>query len=311
MKKKIFIASIVMASLVSCGGGEESHEESTENATEEVATNDETEETEEAEITQIDPFQDFPDVGFAGAEGEFVLTPSKNWQEDATRDGADKTTFIFYNAKMAKPGTEYSTVDFTFDGEVEIPNYMIVPIKSNQTAKKGDILLTWWQTGSGMQRAIVVDDSNPAEPVVNYLDLDWDNPATNNDGVGIGQATYQIKPNTFHALTKKWDVGTTVAVKDGSDYKAATIISISGDKVLTIGFAGKMAMYNKSDCTAIDVNPNVKEGDEVQAPWVGKFINTKVIKVDKEMGRVWVEDPYSDDPMVVPFGDVTTGLVIN
>lgn len=311
MKKKIFIASVVMASLVSCGGGEESHEENTENATEEVATTEETEEAEEAEVSQIDPFKDFPEVGFSGAEGEFVLTPSKNWQEDATRDGADKTTFIFYKAKMAKPGAEYSTVDFTFDGEVEIPNYMIVPIKANQTAKKGDILLTWWQTGSGMQRAIVVDDANPAEPVVNYLDLDWDNPATNDDGVGIGQATYQIKPNTFHALTSKWDVGTTVAVKDGSDFKAATIISISGDQVLTIGFAGKMAMYNKADCTPIDVNPNVKEGDDVQAPWVGKFINTKVVKVDKKMGRVWVDDPYSDDPMVVPFGDVTTGLAIN
>lgn len=310
MKKKIFMASVVMASLVSCGGGEESTENTeSENTTEEVIV-DKTAEVEEAEITQIDPFSDFPDVGFTGSEGEFVLTPSKTWQEDATRDGADKTTFIFYDAKMSKPGSEYSTVDFTFDGEVEIPNYMIVPIKSDQTAKKGDILLTWWQTGSGMQRAIVVDDSNPTEPVVNYLDLDWDNPATTSEGVGIGQATYQIKPNTFHALTKKWDVGTTVAVKDGTDYKAATIISISGDKVLTLGFAGKMAMYDKSDCTPIGVIPNVKAGDEVQVPWVGKFVNTKVVKVDEKMGRVWVEDPYSDDPMVIPFGDVTTGLNI-
>ena len=297
-----------MASLVSCGGESTENTES-ENTTEEVAV-DETAEVEEVEITQIDPFGDFPDVGFAGTEGAFVLTPSKGSQESATRDGADKTTFIFYKAKMAKPGVEYSTVDFTFDGEVEIPNYMIVPIKSNQTAKKGDILLTWWQSGSGMERAIVVDDSNPAEPVVNYLDIDWDNPATDNDGVGIGQATYQIEPNTFHALTKKWDVGTTVAVKDGSDYKAATIISISGDKILTIGFGGRMAIHNMADCTAIEVNPNVKVGDEVQTPWVGRFVNTKVVKVDKKMGRVWVDDPYSDDPMAIPFGDVTTGLNI-
>ena len=202
MKKKIFIASVVMVSMVSCGGSEESTENiENENKTEEVAP-DETEEIEEVEITQIDPFTDFPDVGFAGGEGDYVLTPSKNWQEDATRDGGESTTFIFYDEKMGVPGPEYSTVDIRFDGEVEIPNYMIVPIKPNQSVKKGDIILTWWQTSSGMQRAIVVDDSNPKEPIVNYLDLDWDNPAKNNDGVGIGQATYQIEPNTFHALTK-------------------------------------------------------------------------------------------------------------
>jgi len=71
-----------------------------------------------------------------------------------------------------------------------------------------------------------------------------------------------------------------------------------------------MAIHNMADCTAIEVNPNVKVGDEVQTPWVGRFVNTKVVKVDKKMGRVWVDDPYSDDPMAIPFGDVTTGLNI-
>ena len=311
MKTKIFIAGVIMTSLVSCGGTENSQKENTENTKEEKVAVEETKEEEQTEITKIDPFSEFPEVETTAAEGDYVLTPSKVWQEDATKKGAENQTFIFYNAKMAKPGAEYSMIDFTFDGEVEIPNYMIIPIKSKQTAKKGDIILTWWQTGSGMERAIVVDDSNPAEPIVNYIDLDWNNPATDSDGVGIGQATYKIKPNTFHALTKKWEAGTTVAVKDGSDYKAATIVNVSGDKVLTIGFAGRMAIYNKSDCTPIEVIPNVKKGDNVQAPWVGKFVNTKVIKVDKKMGRVWVEDPYSKEPLIIPFGDVTSGLTIN
>jgi hypothetical protein len=310
MKKKVFIVGVLMASLVSCGSGEETTE-NTENAvtTKEVVET-EVEETEEVEIGQIDPFKDFPEVATTGTVGDHILTPSKVWQEDATAEGAENKTFIFYNAKMSKPGADYSTVDFPFDGEVEIPNYMIVPIKANQSAKKGDVVLTWWQSGSGMKRAIVVDDSNPLEPIVNYIDIKWSNPAKDSDGVGYGQKKEQIKPNTFHVLSSLWEAGTTVAVKNGTDYKAATIISVTGDKVLTIGFGGKMAMYNKADCTPVTVAPNVKEGDAVQAPWVGTFVNTKVVKVDKLMGRVWCEDPYSEDPMVIPFGDVTTGLPI-
>ena len=170
------------------------------------------------------------------------------------------------------------------------------------------IVLTWWQTGSGMQRAIVTDDTDPSAPVVCYLDLDWDNPATTDDGVGIGQATYQIEAGTFHVLTADWSPGTTVAVNADDKVKAATIVSVNGDDVLTIGFAGKMKMYDKSDCTPCPVRPNVSVGDEIQIPWVGSFTASTVEKVDAENGRVWCADPYSDDPMVIAFGDVATGL---
>ena len=91
---------------------------------------------------------------------------------------------------------------------------------------------------------------------------------------------------------------------------ASTVVSVSGDQVLTIGFAGKMKIYPKTDCTPCPIKPTVKAGDEVQVPWVGSFTTTKVQKVDEKMGRVWCEDPYSDDPMVVPFGDVTNGLAL-
>ncbi len=307
MKKKLLIIGMVSFVMASCGGGEESAESSETNETTDTTS---TVDEEVVETGAIDPFKDFPKNAIQAEAGDIVLTPSLNWQEDATNEGPDDVTFIFYNATMAATGDTYSTVDFTFDGENEIPNYMIIPIKSGQTAKKGDILLTWWQSGSGMQRAIVVDDANPAEPVVNYIDIDWDNPATTSEGVGFGQVKEQIKPNSFHVLTSKWAPGTTVAANKDGKYVAATIVSVSGDKVLTVGFAGKMAVYSKSDCVAIEVNPNVKKGDEVQAPWVGSFVNTKVVKVDKEMGRVWCEDPYSDEPMVIPFGNVTSGLPI-
>lgn len=305
MKRKILIPSILAVFVLSaCGGEGES--------TDDGATEGAPAETEAVDVARadIDPFPEYPMVGLNANDGDVILTPSKNWQEDATAEGSENTTFIFYNATVASVGEGVSTVNFTFDGETEIPNYMIIPIKADQTAKKGDVILTWWQTGSGMQRAIVTDDSNPAAPTVCYLDLSWDNPATNDDGVGIGQAQYEIKENSFHVLKSEWAPGTTVAANNGSKTVAATIVSVNGDDILTIGFAGKMTTYSKADCTPCPVIPNVKAGDEVQVPWVGSFTNSTVEKVDAENGRVWCTDPYGDDPMIVPFGDVLTGLAL-
>ncbi|NOQ75872.1 MAG: hypothetical protein GQ574_27955 [Crocinitomix sp.] len=309
MKKKIWMLGMGAILLASCGG--------TETNTDTTETNNETTDTTSTEIEEdvvengpIDPFPDFPKGGTSAATGDYILTPSLGWQQDATSGEAADQTFIFYKAKMSEAGDGYSKVDFTFDGEQEIPNYMIVPIKPSQTAKKGDIILTWWQSGSGMKRAIVTDDSNPAEPEVNYIDIDWDNPATTTEGVGFGQRKETIKPGSFHVLTSEWEPGTTVAVKKGADYKVATIIAVSGDHVLTCGFGGKMAMYSKSECTALPVVPNVRVGDMVQAPWVGTFKSVKVQKIDKVMGRIWTDDPFSDEPMVIAFGDIATNLPI-
>jgi len=305
MKKQLLFAGLLGICIVSCGSTKKTSENKTN-------TNDSTkteENTSNSNSGKIDPFKDFPKDAITSNPGDYVLSPSKNWQEDAT-NGKENVTFIFYSQKMAEVGAEYSKVDFLSEKGVEIPNYMIIPIKSGQTAKKGDIVLTWWQSGSGMQRAIVVDDKNPNEPIVNYIDLDWDNPSKNDKGVGIGQMTEQLKPNSFHVISSEWEAGTTVAVNESGDYKQATVVKVSGDKVLTIGFGGAMKIYAKSDCSPVAVKPSVKVGDMAQAPWVGKYKNLKVEKVDAKMGRVWVDDPYSDDPMVVPFGDVTTGLNI-
>lgn len=255
------------------------------------------------------PFKDYPAGPTTAKASEFILIPSYNWLIDGTTKGNDKTTYIYYNAKMSEPGDGTSKVEYTFDGIKEVPNYMVVPIAAGATAKKGDIILTWWQSGSGMERAIVTNDKNPAEPEVNYIDIDWNNPAKR-DGVGFGQMKEKIKANSFVKLSNKWDIGTAVAVKDGSSYKNWIIVNMQGDKVLCIGFAGKMAMFNKSDCTPMEVIPNVKPGDKVQAPWVGTMKNCTVKSVNKEYGRVVVNFDGMPDDYYIPYGDVTTGLDI-
>jgi len=260
----------------------------------------------------IEPFPSFPKTAISSAPGDYVLTPSLNWQKDATEQGAEKVTFIFYDAKMNSPGASRSDVAFLFDGIQNIPNYMIVPLPPGQKAKAGEVLLTWWQSGSGMQRAYVVGDADPSTPVVRYLDLEYDNPAKNPKGVPIGQMEEQLKPNTFGKLTTDWQPGTAVAVLSGTRWLKATVISVSGGQVLTIGFAGKMAVYPQAACRPVPIVPIVQAGDPVQVPYVGSFVNGVVKSVDPKIGRVFVEIDWAGKKkdVAVPFGNVMTGLVI-
>jgi hypothetical protein len=308
MKTPQFIALTCSAALLfSCGGGKKEEKTLSDSA----ATKTDSSQVVEVKGGAPDPFKDFPKAATTAKAGDVILIPSYNWLEDAVSKGLDQTTFIYYTATMKEPGAEISKISTTFDGDKDVPNYWFITLPAGAIAKKGDILLTWWQSGSGMQRAIVTDAKDPGQPMVNYIDLDWDNPAKNEKGVGIGQMEEKLKLNSFKVISGAWEPGTSVAVSSGTDFSEATIISMNGDKLLLKGFGGKMFTAEKAKCTAIDVVPSVKAGDEVQAPWAGgNFYNTKVIKVDSKMGRVYVKDKFGDEPRVVPFGSVTKGLAI-
>src|SRR5690554_4057222 len=98
MKKfKILLIAIVTATFFSCGGGTKTNSENTD------ATANDTTKTEVTteEVVKVDPFKDFPKGNIIAQEGDYVLTPSLNWQIDATKKGPESQTFIFYSAKMA------------------------------------------------------------------------------------------------------------------------------------------------------------------------------------------------------------------
>lgn len=250
------------------------------------------------------PFSGFPTVGTTAKANEVVLCPSFNWIEDATTKGPDKVTFIFYNQKMIAPGDVESEVEFLSPGKRKVSNAYVIPIPAGQTAKVGDIVLTWWQSGSGMQRAIIVEASDPSEPTVRYLDLDYDNPAKSRDGkTTIGQMDEKLKPNSFVKINNVWEPGTVVAVNDGASKKKAQVIRVAGDKVLAMGFAGSLKAYDKSACTPVPVKPGVKAGDKVKAPIYGSFQNVTVTNVDGRNGRVFVK-PETGDEKAIAFGDV-------
>ncbi len=298
------IASGMLVSLSSCGTNENSNTENTPQV-----------ETSEVEVTEettaiapgMTPF-DFPTVGITAEAGDYVLTPTNRmWTNAITSENPANETYIYYSAQMSAPGEVESDIDSTFDGIVTMPNAMIIPIPKGQTAQKGDIVLTWWQTGSGMQRAIVVDDANPQEPVVMYLDLAYDNPATDQDsGKSIGATEYPLAPDSFVKITDPWQEGNMIAANDGERWNSVQIVKVAGEKVLTLGFAGRMKVYDKADCKPVPLVPDVEAGDTVQAVFGASFGEYTVARVDREIGRVFVEQSGSEK--AIPYGQVTPSL---
>jgi hypothetical protein len=253
------------------------------------------------------PFDGFPPVNTTALADEVVLAPSYNWIQEAATKGPDKVTFIWYNQKMVVPGEVESEVEFLQLGKAKIPNAYIIPIPAAQTVKTGDIVLTWWQSGSGMNRAIVVESAEPMQPTVRYLDIAYDNPAKSPDGkTTIGQMDEKLKPNSFVRLTSPWEPGTTLAVNDGASRRPVKVIRVVGEKILTLSPAGSLKVYDKANVTPVPIRPNVQPGDKVKAPQYGAFADATVTRVDTRNGRVFVKFGTSAEEKAIAFGDVMT-----
>lgn len=295
MKKNYLFAIALLFLLSMAGCGVKSHGNMQENneaeeATEETAKSDLEKEIEASDFPWYFPEQAKND---GLVEGQAVLSIHtfypKNLEESS--DPAEET-YIFYDATLKSIGDTTSILKDSFD-EVEMPNALIIPLPQGQTAKKGDILLTWWQSGSGMQRAIVTDDSNPSSPKVCYLDLDW-----TDDGKGFANdhANEQLKPNTFSVLkNNEWQPGAQIVVTSNGSYEIYTLVNTADKYLLVTGFAGKIKVFSKEDCEVVSLEQDIKVGDEVMANFVGRYqTGYKVTKIDKNIGRVWATDPYGE-----------------
>jgi len=230
------------------------------------------------------------------SEGQFVLAVPEEWATDA------KKNWIYYGATVAEAGEKQSVLKRLSGKEMTVPNAVIIPIAPGQKAKKGDILLTRWTSGSGMQRALVVGGSE-TEPEVRYLDIALDNPSE------WGEKTDTLKPDQFQML-KDGAVGVTAACEEGGKQQWVRVTGMQGDRVLGVGFAGKVITADKGDCTFAPVKPTVKAGDDVFVANLGKFTSGVVDRVDSAIGRVFVTIQFAgnDKELAVPFGDVLKSL---
>ena len=158
-----------------------------------------------------------------------------------------------------------------------------------------------------MNRAIVVDDADPTQPVVRYLDIEYDNPAKSRDGkTTIGQMEEKLKPDSFVKINAPFEPGTATAIQDGAELKHGIVIRDAGDKVFVKLIVGHVGVFDKSKCQPVPVVPNVKAGDKVKAERYGRFAPATVTRVDSRIGRVFVKPDTASDgkESAIAFGDV-------
>jgi len=241
------------------------------------------------------PF-DYPTVPTTAHAGDYVLAPPRAWIDEALENGADKQPFIFYGAWLKAAGKTGSIVRTAPGPEEAVPNSLLIPIPRGESAQRGDIVLTTWASGTGMQRAIVVEGGNPTSPQVRYLDLALDHPT------GWGEKVDTLPPNTFHRLTEPGEVGTTLACREGKRYTQRIVTHRTGDKVLGLGFAGQLKVYAAADCQAVPLVPKAKPGAQVFVPVLGTFTEAKVEKIDADAGRILVSYRVGDDKQETSVG---------
>lgn len=295
MKKHLLFAIAVPFALTMAGCGNSTAKENKNDNPEPQQPETEVVEVQEEAQEPVFPW-DFPEgkKNEGLAEDQSALSIHTFYPKKLIEsDNPANETYIFYSTTVKSVGETTSKVS-DFGSEVEMPNALIIPLPSGQKAQKGDILLTWWQTGSGMERAIVKDASNPESPKVDYLDLSY-----KDDGTGFAQdhANEQIKPNTFTVLKDgEWQPGAQIVVTGDGSYEAGVLINCTDDKVLLKGFAGKIKVFKRSACKVVPLKQNLKAGDEVMAIFTSSYkTGYKIKKIDEKVGRVWVEGPYGDN----------------
>jgi hypothetical protein len=227
------------------------------------------------------PF-DYPAVRTTGHVGDYVLAPSSSWIAEAFEKGGDKQTFIYYGGWLRRPGENASEIETLTRQRALVPNALLIAIRSAEQAEAGDVLLTSWAAGSGMQRALAVG-GDAKSPRVRYLDIDWDNPS------GYGNKEDVLPANTFHRLHQPGEVGTTLACKEGSRRTRWLLVNKAEGKLLVLGFAGRMRVFPQADCRNVPLRIDAKPGAAVYVPIVGAFTPATVARVEPRIGRLWAK----------------------
>ncbi len=245
---------------------------------------------------------EFPVVKTSAAKGDVVLAPARAWIDNAAERGVENQAFIFDPARMMEPGANASVVETRHRQKSLVPNGLIVAIRPAQSADPGDVVLTHWHSRSGLQRAIIVEGGEPAEPLALYLDVAYENPP------GWGQKKEKLAPGSFHVLKKVGEVGTTVACTDGQKKRRGVVISRAPERLLVVGYAGLLTSRDPAECQPIPISPKVAEGDQVWVPRLGTFVRAAVTKVDAGSGRVFATAPGEKTPTATGYSNVASKL---
>ncbi|MDA1060606.1 MAG: hypothetical protein O3B47_02335 [bacterium] len=287
MKKKFLSLSAIMLltlTLAACGSDDapakdDGEKEEVEEVVEEMAVPD-------PGTVPVD----FPTVSVSAKEGDIVYSVKREDLDDAFAAKEDESKyFYFYEGVMVTPGEVESTISI-FDEEYVIPNSLIIPVVAGQNAKDGEMVLTSW--AGSMTRGYVKEGGT--EPKITFLDY-------------FGEIE-TLEADSFNVISGEFAPGSKMAcADDAGDYSLKTVVTVSGDKILTLGWASSLEVEEAGNCKSIPSNPGSSVGDTVWISPVSTFQEGVVTEVDESEGMLMVEYTWIDtEEEKFPYGTVLT-----
>ncbi len=233
--------------------------------------------------------------------GNYVLAPSRKFVEDYTKSKDSANVLVLYPQILEKLGPEKSLVEY-YDTVLAVNDEFLIPLPDGQPAHKGDFVVTWWQSGTGMQRAYIIEATDSLHPYARYVDFDW-----------FGQDGYdtlveRLNRNTFRVITKPLDPGSSIAVKKGTLYNFYKVISSFKDSIVAVDWSGKLAYFRKDSVLPNAVHKQLEIGQQVWIPVFGVYTRGFVKNVDSGMADVVIN--FLGDAVVrrIPVLDVREKL---
>lgn len=250
------------------------------------------------------PFE-WPNAPLAARPGAFVLAPLRPWLDAALDSGVERAAFAYFSGTLVEAGPTSSKVKSAGGVSARLPNALVIALRPGESARVGDLLLTSFASGSGLQRAYVVGGSATA-PRVRYVDLPWDDPT------GWAQRDDTLSENGFQRLERAGEVGATVACTEtatGTRRLRFVVVAVDDQRYLGLGFGGALRVLPRAQCEALPVTLKLAAGAAVRVPVAGELTPARVVAVDSDVGRVRVEvgAEKAKKELMIGFGNVAPG----
>lgn len=229
--------------------------------------------------------------------GQFVFVPMASSVEKLM-NGTETRFSDMRPRELVKTGEETSTIKDR--EEYEVPNALIIPTDPEANVAVGDIVLANPQYSS-WEVAMVTDAADPTAPTVHFFKPVYSGQSPEGD-----KFSGQLEAGKFKVLNEELEPGTRALYPDGEEQGYGQVIHVSGDQALVTKFGGDLAVFSTGELKPIPVKPNLKEGDQVMAPFAKGMDAATVTKVDDQIGRIWVtfEGRESQGPSVFCYGQV-------
>ncbi len=236
---------------------------------------------------------------------DYVLAPSRKNFDSAFAKGLESTIFVFYPRKVVAKMQD-SVVLYEIGDTIKLPNSLVIPLKKQQKATKGNIVLTWWQSGTGMQRAIVLNRDSSTTPTVYYLDNQYSFYSSVTD---VKFWIDTLAPNSFTLLTQDTMSGRSMSVSKEYYTTFYTIINCTKNKVLALSWAGTLELFDKSQCNLVPLYQEFNVGDSVSVPYLGTYSEGTVLSVWNDIGKITVKINFLDEKIETYANMIDTYIV--